>query len=129
MPAPLEHPRPELLRGVEAGGAGLRTHSAWAALMDDQARCYPEMLRMVETGKITPFALVTEASQREQPGSVKQHSSGYPPQYGHEIWTLIPSGSRTDTLSLPTRRSLSSPASRIAVATRSGSKSSTPTQK
>ena len=56
-------------------------------------------------------------------------SSGYPPQYGHEIWTLIPSGSRTDTLSLPTRRSLSSPASRIAVAARSGSKSSTPTQK
>ena len=55
--------------------------------------------------------------------------SSYPSQPGREIWTLMPSGSLRDTTSLPTRRSRSRPASLIAVATRLGSKSSTPTQK
>jgi propanol-preferring alcohol dehydrogenase len=42
-----------------------------------QARCYPEMLRMVESGKITPSSLVTEEVSMEETGRVLQDMSDY----------------------------------------------------
>lgn len=42
-----------------------------------QARCYPEMLRMVESGAITPGSLVTEEVPLEQVSDVLQAMSAY----------------------------------------------------
>ena len=45
--------------------------------MGMQARCYPEMLRMVETGSITPSALVTETVSMDGVSDVLEAMSGY----------------------------------------------------
>ena len=42
-----------------------------------QARCYPEMLRMVETGSITPSKLVTETVSLDGVSGVLEAMSGY----------------------------------------------------
>ncbi len=42
-----------------------------------QARCYPEILRMVESGKLTPSALVTQEVSLEQAGGVLEEMSGF----------------------------------------------------
>lgn len=42
-----------------------------------QARCYPDMLRMVESGKITPSALVTEEVSLDDVGRVLEDMSNY----------------------------------------------------
>jgi D-arabinose 1-dehydrogenase-like Zn-dependent alcohol dehydrogenase len=42
-----------------------------------QARCYPEMLRMVESGKINPSALVTQEVSLEQTGDVLEAMTGF----------------------------------------------------
>ena len=45
--------------------------------MGMQARCYPEMLRMVATGSITPSALVTETVSMDGVSDVLEAMSGY----------------------------------------------------
>lgn len=45
--------------------------------MGMQARCYPEMLRMIESGKIRPQALVTEEVPMEEISRVLQDMSNY----------------------------------------------------
>ncbi|MFV1990394.1 MAG: zinc-binding dehydrogenase, partial [Acidimicrobiales bacterium] len=42
-----------------------------------QARCYPEMLRMVESGKITPASLVTQKVSMEQINGVLDEMTKY----------------------------------------------------
>ena len=45
--------------------------------MGMQARCYPEMLRMVETGSVTPSELVTETVSLDGVSGVLEAMSGY----------------------------------------------------
>jgi len=45
--------------------------------MGMQARCYPEMLRMVESGKVTPSSLVTQQVSLEGVGGVLEEMSSF----------------------------------------------------
>jgi D-arabinose 1-dehydrogenase-like Zn-dependent alcohol dehydrogenase len=52
-----------------------------------QARCYPEMLRMVESGKLSPSSLVTETIPLEQVSEVLQDMSDYN-TLGYSVLTI-----------------------------------------
>jgi threonine dehydrogenase-like Zn-dependent dehydrogenase len=45
--------------------------------MGMQARCYPEMLRMIESGRIRPQSLVTEEVKLEETARVLESMSDY----------------------------------------------------
>jgi propanol-preferring alcohol dehydrogenase len=45
--------------------------------MGMQARCYPEMLRMVESGKLTPSSLVSQEVSLEEASGVLEAMSGF----------------------------------------------------
>jgi D-arabinose 1-dehydrogenase-like Zn-dependent alcohol dehydrogenase len=52
-----------------------------------QARCYPEMLRMVESGKITPSALVTEEVSMEELNGVLERMTNFN-TLGYSVLTM-----------------------------------------
>ncbi len=51
------------------------------------ARCYPEMLRMIESGRISPAALVTEQVPLERASDVLEAMSGYS-TIGYSVITM-----------------------------------------